>query len=370
MADEKFRQERRKITAADLGEDHDLSDEAKLIQKRMQQQSSGDQDEEPRVDPSYFRSMDEQGEGYDEVPKVQGPIPARYAKMFGRGGASQSRERTPEEQVAATNVRVTGSSKLEELVAKLRPDSGQFEAVKLPSLGRFYDGDNGPEDGVLHIRPMTGEEEQILTQPRFVKKGQAINMIFQRCLKEGFKPESLLSADRTYLLIGLRSISYGNEYDVDVTCPFTDRKFNATLNLAELIVKYCPKDYGPELQDTLPRTGWKFRYRLSTGKDEQDVQEYRDLVIRKGSGEGKDDSLIYRTALLLDDIEGLTDKGEMVMLIKKLPIQDVAYLRNAVSEPPFGVDTKMTLTSPYTSDEFEIDLPLETGFFFPKPKKR
>jgi hypothetical protein len=365
MADDNYRQQRRKITSEDLGDDHDLSDEAKLVQKRMQEAAKSEvQEDAPRVEADYFRSMDDQPEG-EGAPKLSGPAAGRYAKMF---GSKQKPEASrPEEQVSS--VRVTGSNKLEELIFKLRPDTGPYEQIKLPSCGRFYDDEDGPASGCLHIRPMTGEEEQILTQPRFVKKGQAINMIFQRCIKEGYKPDKLLSVDRTYMLIGLRSISYGNDYDVDVTCPFTDRKFNTTINLTELMVGYCPAKYGPDLQDTLPRTGWKFRYRLSTGKDEQDVQDYRDAVIRKGN-EGKDDSLIYRTALLLLDIEGLSDKQELVMLIKKLPIQDVAYLRNSVSEPPFGVETKITLMSPYTSDEFDIDLPLETGFFFPKQRKR
>ncbi|WP_447516277.1 hypothetical protein, partial [Clostridioides difficile] len=63
---------------------------------------------------------------------------------------------------------------------------------------------------------MTGEEEQILATPRFVRKGQAINMIFQRCLKEQFRPEQFLTIDRTYILIYLRGISYSPNYDVEV----------------------------------------------------------------------------------------------------------------------------------------------------------
>jgi len=376
MADDKFRQERRKITPDDLG-DEPATPPAKQPTQQWQQPSEEGQprfearEEDPR---SKWVSATDRPEGEDTItPKVSGNIPARYQKMFAQGSQAtkhKKAQRSDEEQFAAANVRVTGSSKLEELVSKLRPDSGQFEEIRLPSRGRFYDDENGPENGLLNIRPMTGEEEQILTQPRFVKKGQAINMIFQRCLKEGFRPESLLSVDRTYMLIWLRGISYSSDYEVDVTCPFTDRKFSTTIDLGKLLIQYCPDDYGPDLTDVLPRSGYRFKYRLSTGKDEQDVQEYRDMIIRKGGDSGRDDSLIYRTALLLEDIEGLTDKQELVMLIKKLPIQDVAYLRTTVTEPPFGVDTKIQLTSPYTSDEFEIDLPLETAFFFPKMKKK
>jgi hypothetical protein len=44
---------------------------------------------------------------------------------------------------------------------------------------------------------MTGEEEQILSTPRWVKKGKAIDMIFRRCIKEPINTDELLSVDRT-----------------------------------------------------------------------------------------------------------------------------------------------------------------------------
>ena len=82
-----------------------------------------------------------------------------------------------------------------------------------------------------------------------------------------------------------------------------------------------------------------------------------------------DDTLLYRTAHLVEEIEGLNDKMEIQTLLKKLPIQDVAYLRTVVNEPPFGVDTKISITNPYTMRDFEVELPLESNFFFPRAKR-
>jgi hypothetical protein len=41
-----------------------------------------------------------------------------------------------------------------------------------------------------------------------------------------------------------------------------------------------------------------------------------------------------------------------------------------VTDPPFGVDTKVTIISPVSSEEFEIELPLEANFFFPRNRKK
>lgn len=262
-----------------------------------------------------------------------------------------------------------GSGHLKELLEELKGSTAVYEEIQLPSKGKFYDGSSGPANGVVSIRPMTGEEEQILATPRFVRKGQAINMIFQRCLKEKFRAEELLSVDRTYLLIYLRGISYSPSYDVEVKCPECEKKFGTTIDLNSLFVEECPDDYGPELRDVLPTTKLPFSYRLSTGRDEQEITDYRDRRIKAWGDSSVDDTLIYRTAMLLGDIDGITNKTELKTLLKNLPINDVSYIRNCVSEPPFGVDTNIEIVCPSCLQDFHVDLPLESNFFFPRRKK-
>jgi hypothetical protein len=195
-------------------------------------------------------------------------------------------------------------------------------------------------------------------------------MIFSRCIQENFRPEYLLSVDRTYLLIYLRGISYGNEYEVEVKDPDSDRKFSTVIDLNSLPVDFCPMDFGPILTDVLPKTNLTFTYRLSRGKDEQELQDHRERRLKQFGDSGTDDTLIFRTAQLTDSIANITDKNEIQVLLRNLPIQDLSYLRSIVNEPPFGVDTKVSILSPLSSEEFEVELPLEANFFFPRRKKK
>lgn len=261
------------------------------------------------------------------------------------------------------------SGRLKEILDSLRGNLAQYEEVQLPSKGRFYDGTNGPADGIVHIRPMTGEEEQILATPRFVRKGQAINMIFQKCIKEDFKVENLLTTDRTYLLLYLRTISYSHSYDVEVKCPECSTKFSTNVDLSSLYVNQCPVEFGPALEDTLPNSKLKFKYRLSTGRDEQEINEYRERRLKMFGDTATDDTLTYRTAQLIDEIDGVTDKMELQILLKNLPINDVSYIRSIINEPPFGVDTNVEINCPSCQAEFSIELPLEANFFFPRRKR-
>jgi hypothetical protein len=302
--------------------------------------------------------------------QVGAAAPKPFSSLKERPAGKGSKRFTNEAKQGPEIVRHdTHSGHLKDLLQQLKSSTYNYEEVQLPSKGKFYDGVNGPSNGILSIRQMTGEEEQILATPRFVRKGQAINMIFKRCMMENFQPENLLTADRTYLLIYLRGISYSNHYDVEVKCPECEKKFSADIDLASLYVEHCPDEFGPMLEDTLPTTGLVFHYRLSTGRDEQEITEYRDRRLKTYGDQAADDTLTHRTSMLLEDIDGITDKSELQILLKNLPINDVAHIRNCINEPPFGVDTNVEIFCPSCLQEFEMDLPLEANFFFPRKKK-
>ncbi len=244
----------------------------------------------------------------------------------------------------------------------------QYEEIELPSKGRFYLRGEGPSNGILHVRKMTGQEESILYTPRYVKKNQSLNMIFKECIGEQINPELLLSEDRTYLLIYLRGISHSPIYDVEVKCPECQKTSQQHLPLNDLEVDYCPDDFGPEdLFDSLPNSGLNIRYRLSTGRDETATQEHKDARIKQWGAEVADDTALFRAALLVEEVNGINNKIMIQNIVSRLPIGDMAYLRELLNEPPFGVNSKVGIICPHCSHEFQVELPMEISFFFPKP---
>jgi hypothetical protein len=290
--------------------------------------------------------------------EVKGNVPPQLLNKIQKD-RNNERERQTES--------VSGSTELKEILEAIK-SKAVFETISLPSSGKFYNGDDGPTDGKISIRPMTGEEEQILATQRFIKKGTALDMIFSRCIRDPYKVENLLTVDRTYLLIYLRGISYSNIYEVEIKCPECDSKFSNEIDLNDLEVEYCPENFGPMLEGKLPTSKLNFSYRLSRGGDESEIQKHRERRV-KNFGDSTDDTLIYRTAMLLERIEGITDKRELQTLIRNLPISDVNHLRNCTNEPPFGVDTKVSIACPMCLAEFDVELPLESNFFFPKKKR-
>jgi len=314
----------------------------------------------------------------EESPfQIEGNVPPQFKQVMEGRKATPAATPNPEgfetteappERPRPTpkpNMRVQGSDELETLLQRLA-DQHHWEDFTFPSKGKFYS--NIPAS--VNIRPMTGEEEQILATPRWVKRGKAIDMIFQRCIKQTIPTEELLSIDRTHLLIYLRGISYTPEYDVEIKCPACSMKYATVIDLNDLEIESCPDDFDPDsLSGVLPTSGFTYSYRLATGADEQEISNYRERRIQQWGDQSEDDTLLYRTALLLETVEGVTAKKELTHLLKRLPINDVAHLRNAINDPPFGVETEVPQVCPACTEEFKIDLPLETNFFFPRKKQ-
>lgn len=380
MADDVFKQSRKKITSDDLMSDGPPAENPLDAVKKFQSQVSKETGKDmPKplgdapfeiagnVPPEFKEALMRRAQQQQQIP-MGNPPPANKDDDEGFDSFEAPPERPqPKKKPVADKAaaRMQGSDALEGLLGRLG-EKHKWEKFEFPSKGKFYS--NIP--GIVNIRAMTGEEEQILATPRWVKKGKAIDMIFKRCIKEPINTEDLLSVDRTNLLIFLRGISYTPEYDVEIKCPNCSMKFAHVIELDGLDVRMCDENFTPDnLGGTLPVSGFEYRYRLATGQDEQEVANYREKRINQWGDQGEDDTLLYRTALLLEEIEGVSMKKELALLLKKLPIQDVAHLRNEINQPPFGVDTLLPILCPSCTEEFKIDLPMETNFFFPRKKE-
>lgn len=294
----------------------------------------------------------------EHVPDISSlPGPVQRALM------KNVKEETQEEKFAHT-----GNSQLDFLLSGIKDTVYRYEEILLPSKGKFYDGIVGPTDGILHVRMMVGEDEQTLATQRMIKSGQALNTIYKSCVRESIVPSKMLAVDRTFLLIYLRGISHGEIYTTDIKCSECGKNFESQIDLDDLDKTMCPDDFNVDsLEGTLPKSGYNFTYRLATGEDEQLIQDYREKKNRKN--DSTDDTWAYRSSLLINQIEGLQDKAAIQILMTRLPVADVSYIRTALNDTPFGVDTELSISCPYCSNEFKAVLPMDVNFFFPSQKK-
>ena len=83
---------------------------------------------------------------------------------------------------------------------------------------------SGPE---VDLVEMTGVEEDLLTNQRLIKTGEAINQVLANCIKRIGDNDSpgmkdildMLSGDRLFALVRLRQVSLGDEVELELACP-------------------------------------------------------------------------------------------------------------------------------------------------------
>lgn len=94
------------------------------------------------------------------------------------------------------------------------------ETFKLPSCGIFYTNgelNNNVIDAEVHVNPMTVMDEILIKTPDKLFSGDAVDEVFKRCIPQVLKPKQLLAKDVDFLLLCLRKVSYGAQFETEAT---------------------------------------------------------------------------------------------------------------------------------------------------------
>lgn len=216
----------------------------------------------------------------------------------------------------------------------------------------------------LVVRGMTGHEEDLLTDRKLLKKGQAIDKILQACVIsiDGDKPtemdiSALTSADRTFILVQIRRMSYGDLMEnAEIKCRERDcnEKSYFDIDLSELDITRSETGDDREFEIALPISGTKVKFRDMTGNDEKKVAK-----------SGETEILTVGMMLRLVDVEGQHPNGYKKWL-KSLPVKDRSFLRKAMEDTEVGLDTTIDAVCEECGSESKVRLEGLPAFFFPE----
>lgn len=244
------------------------------------------------------------------------------------------------------------------------------ELVEIPSHGIFYSSVTTDPDilerGSLRIRAMTIIEEKILTNSRLVKTGQALDLVFRNCVKSKIDPGELLSTDRVFIMLWLRSISYGNVYKFKIESqdPSHPGKFDWSVDLAKQPIKECfAKSIKEPFIITLPQSGHTIEFRLPRGKDEVDVikTNYQHKLTDE-INETISKQLLYTIQKVILKNGTEIDKNLFSKFVDSLSVQDAATFKQCIKNNDYGIDD-LRIVHPITKYEWEQPLPITESFF-------
>ncbi len=201
------------------------------------------------------------------------------------------------------------------------------------------------------LRKMTGREEAILADRRYQKNGgRLVTELLHSCiLKVGDQPKNgtstvsgMYSVDRNFLLLKLRSITFGPDLKTSYTCPSCNETVNLTENLDELPVRTLgdgesADEIRVELQDGYAdRDGslhTALTLRLPTGADEEAVAPQ----MRQNPSEGKN-ALLARCLKSLGDMPRHRMEALGSHIMSELTLADRRLVDKALNQAAPGVN--------------------------------
>lgn len=245
------------------------------------------------------------------------------------------------------------------------------ETIPLPSKGQAY-----PEASPLHkrenvdIRAMTAREEDILMSRTLIKKGTVVSHLIRNCLVDQSIPvDQMLSGDRYALLVALRVMSYGPEYEATIECPQCGHKANHNFNLAELPIKeldIVPVATGQNLFEfELPYSKKKIQFKFLSGADEESMLLAQTQKKAK-LGHEVESTVTSRLAQTIVAVDGNTNRVDIIRFINSMVVRDSDALRKYMAKHEPGIDMTQVVSCDECDAVEEVSVPVGIGFFFPK----
>lgn len=250
--------------------------------------------------------------------------------------------------------------------------------VTLPSRGLLYDG-KLPGGKVLVV-PMTTREEKAVTGTLPQNAIPALNTVIGRVCptlgEAGVKPEDLVSGDRFYLMIVMRAVAYGGDYNFQVTCDSCGQQQPHTVKLPDDVSVIWLKDgYTEPVEIQLPMSKTTVGIRMLRGSDEQEIAKYAEKVFATAKGVVENDPVYtFRMARHITHVTGPTTNilpGEPDVIQRAMVFLDGLYagdarvLREAIDDNYCGVDTEMRLVCIRCRNAFAMAMPYTADFFRP-----
>lgn len=237
------------------------------------------------------------------------------------------------------------------------------EVISLPSKGLVYPESSPLSKGEVTIKLMTAKEEDILTSENYLKNGLTMDKLVESILVDkNLEADSIISIDKTAILIAARISAYGPKYKVVITCSKCSKETKINYNLIEQpTVKLAKEDLeiteNGNFMINLPSVGWDVGCRLITTADEKRNNLNNDKTI---------DRLISNyLSTIIASINTVTDKEILQQAIEAMPMKDSKYLRDVYKDLIPNIKFGINFECEGCSHKQELEVPVTLDFFWP-----
>ena len=248
------------------------------------------------------------------------------------------------------------------------------EFVELPSRGKFYPSDHPLHNKeVIEMRFMTAKDEDILTSPALLRNGLAIDRLIENLIVDNnVNVNDLLLGDKNAVILAARISGYGEQYNVNVTCPNCEASIEHQFDLSEIPHQNgtIPEDDNENVYLTpegtfvakLPKSQFSVEFKLLTGQDEDYLEKVALKTKKLKLPEASATNLLKRLVVSVNDVNVTS---EINSFIDNMPAQDARFLRACVATVTPNVDMTQEVECSSCGTVSEMAVPFTSEFFWP-----
>ena len=241
------------------------------------------------------------------------------------------------------------------------------EEVQLPSKGLLYPKDSPLSKGFIEMKYMTAREEDILTNPNYIKKGTAIDKLLKSLIVTPINFDDLLLGDKNAIMIAARILGYGAEYEVKMEHPETGIESEAKINLSDIedkeLNERLVKDRKNEFDFTFPTSKVPITFKFLTQGDENKLE--KEMEGLKKINKAASNSTLRLKYVILSVNGNYDGKTVRDYIDKDLLARDARALRTYINEIMPGVNMKVNAEFYDGYIQEGVELPIGLNFFWP-----
>ena len=166
------------------------------------------------------------------------------------------------------------------------------------------------------------------------------------------------------------SEAYGEDYDVEITCPACGEKHKHTIDLQQFEEKDINwegfEDGNIHHKFTLPACKKEVTLKMLTHGDEKKIEELAKANKKKARISGIDRELTSRLKRVIVSVDGESDQAYINKFVDNMLSRDSLALRKYLKEATPDVDTTIYYECGSCGHEVtNMQLPIDVGFFWP-----
>lgn len=228
------------------------------------------------------------------------------------------------------------------------------DIVQLPSEGLFYKN----KKKSVKVGYLTAADENILMGGG---DNLTYNLLRSKLYEPDMKIDDLLEGDVEAILVFLRNTGFGPEVDMNLVDPQTRKSFKTTVVLDQLsIIKgQSPSEDGTFVV-TLPKSEATVKLKPMTYGEINEIQK----MIESYPAGRTAPRVTWRLTKEIVEVNGNTDKGEIVKFIEQLPIGDSKFIRQFMNQNEPRLDMTREVMTP-SGDKLTVNVGFGVEFFRP-----